>query len=856
MAVYPQQVSFAAGEISPSLYGRDDLAKYAVGVKELTNFIVHPHGGASNRPGTRFVAPTKNNGKARLVPFEASASVSYVLEFGAGYVRFCKDGAQLTVNGSPYEVATPYAAGELEQLSFAQSADVLFICHPDYQPRELSRLGDTNWILSLFDFTNGPLRTQNSTDITMTPSAVSGSVAITASAAFFASGHVGSLLGIYHDVDEVVQKTSGDADGTWIASSFYGGSEEVESGDHTKTSYYFYVFTDTQKAQFTAGRLVRIGGTVYTVASVSADYRVTFSTAPGWSSGTISCDVYMPSSDSGWGVEVTCYGTWHFETRGFWSGTVVLQRYNEDEGAWVEVFSATSGASAAAAKNYLESGTVDEPTKMRIVSSDFAQFLPEGNTDADRGYCILTANNALYMGIAKITAVNSATSATATVLRKFAGTKATKVWCEGAWSNLRGWPSVCGFHDDRLCFGGTASDPQTVWMSVTGDYYNFDKHVEVQDDDCVVVSLVSRRVSPVRAFISLSNLIVLTALAEWVLGPGNSKSSITPSGVSAKAQGYRGCSLVPPVVVGDMILFVQKQGRILRDLGYVFESDSYNGNDLTILAKHLFRDSEIVSMDYQQEPDSIVWCVLADGTLLALTYLREHDVVAWSRIETDGLAESVCCVSTAARDQTWLVVKRTINGTEKRFVELMEERITSAPEDCFFVDCGITQSSTTAFTVVGGLEHLAGAKVDALADGSVVSGLTVATDGTVTLPHESKVCHAGLPYSAALETLDLNVQRNNGVGQGRPLRIVSCAVRFEDSRGAECGAVNKDGTAIMKEFKERSTENYGAPTRLFTGIREVAFESDYSQGRIRIEENNPLPCTVLALLPKAALGER
>lgn len=770
MAYYPSQVSFAAGELAPSLWGREDLAKYAVGLRTLKNFTVHPHGGVSNRAGMRYVAEAKHAGKAvRLVPFEYSDTDAYLLEFGDEYVRFYKNGAQLVKDGSPYELETPYLEGELAALSFAQSADVLFIVHPNHPPMELARYSDTNWTLEKCAFTGGPFRTMNSSDTTIALSSASGNVTLTASSALFDAGHVGALFSVFHHVDEVTKKTSGD-------------------------------FSES------------------------------------------------------WGVEVKAYDGWHIISSGFWGGTVRLQRYDEDEARWTDVYTFYSGSTETSCKNYDESGTVEEPTRFRLTADSFETFLPEGNTDADRGYFELTAEAADYECCIRINSVTSATVAQGTFEKDAASTRTTRNWSEGAWSDYRGWPCAVGFNQDRLCFGGNASEPQNVWMSVTGDYYNFERHLVLQDDDAVTASLVSRKVSPVRAFVPLSSLVVLTAGAEWTISAGGTKSAITPSSLEANVQGYRGASMVTPVVIGNMVLFVQKQGKIIRDLGYAFESDSYSGNDLTVLATHLFKDRTVAAMDYQQDPDSIVWVALDDGSLLALTYLREQDVIAWSRMETDGDVESVCCLSSAERDEVWLAVKRRSGNGYKRFIEQMAARSAESPEECFFVDCGVTKRYETPQSEITGLSHLEGRDAAVLADGNVIHGLTV-ENGKLTLKHPASVVHVGLPYRAELETLDLTLPRQDGTQQGRSARLISVSVRVEKSRGIKIGAAEGDPVPFeAMEFKERSTEPYGAPISLTTGIMTLGLNAGYSSGRVRVIADEPLPCTVISLLPKVAVA--
>lgn len=175
------QNNFNGGEWSPLAYGRSDLARYKNGLATCLNYVPTAQGGLTRRPGTRFVAYTKSNQSVRLVTFEFSITQAYVLEFGPSYVRFYTNDGQLLSGGSPYEVATPYGANDLWDLSFAQSADTLYIVHPNYAPRKLQRSGPTTWSLNTISFLDGPYLILNSTATTLTSSAASGSATVTAS---------------------------------------------------------------------------------------------------------------------------------------------------------------------------------------------------------------------------------------------------------------------------------------------------------------------------------------------------------------------------------------------------------------------------------------------------------------------------------------------------------------------------------------------------------------------------------------------------------------------------------------------------------------------------------------------------
>ena len=150
------QTSFADGQISPKLKGFVDTESYKSSVQDLQNMVVMPQGSITRRPGTRYVASTKSNGQVRLIPFNFGQDQAYVLEFGNQYVRFFKNSAVLESGGSAYEISSPYSTSDIDYLSLTQSADILFIAHPSYQPRQLIRSGDTSWAFEYFNTLDGP----------------------------------------------------------------------------------------------------------------------------------------------------------------------------------------------------------------------------------------------------------------------------------------------------------------------------------------------------------------------------------------------------------------------------------------------------------------------------------------------------------------------------------------------------------------------------------------------------------------------------------------------------------------------------------------------------------------------------
>lgn len=434
-------------------------------------------------------------------------------------------------------------------------------------------------------------------------------------------------------------------------------------------------------------------------------------------------DITGDSSVKIWGIGTTdgpviVYKDWSLVTNGFWGGTFKLQKFDEDSGDWITIKTYTSPLpentdsqfpSGSTAKNYTDSGSFDEPTKIRIISYDFMRYYPSGNSEEDQGTIDFYCEATTHSGSAKITGVSSdGNTAYVDVVKKFANTKPTTLWRKSAWTlsqspdleDVIGYPRAVTFFQDRLVFGGSVAEPQTVWMSNSGDYYSFDENYPVQDDDTIGVTLNSRQINPIEHFIPLKSLVVMTSGSEWVI---SSQGVMTPSDIQATPQGYRGCSMLEPIVIGNMILFVQQHGRRVRDLGYNYESDGYTGNDLTVMADHLLRGHSIVSWCYQQEPNSVLWVVRDDGLLLSLTYLKEHDVFAWSQHPTSGKVVSIACISNEVKkcDDVFMCVER--NG--HYCIEYMrdEDDITSSI-DAYYVDSGVTVNVESCSGKITGLE--------------------------------------------------------------------------------------------------------------------------------------------------------
>ena len=413
------------------------------------------------------------------------------------------------------------------------------------------------------------------------------------------------------------------------------------------------------------------------------------------------------------------------------------------------------------------------------------------------------------------------------------------------------YPGVAGIFEQRLIFGRTNNAPQTTWASQTGFFSNFGVSRPLRDTDSIEASLASTQVNEIRWFVPFDELMIFTSGGEWLMANGDNSDALTPTSVQYKVQGYRGCADVQPIVVGETVIYVQRGGQVVRDLQYRLESDKYAGNNLSVLSEHLFRGKHIVSWAYQQTPNSIVWVVLDDGTFCTFTYLPEHEVWAWCPQETDGMVEEVASIPGDDEDEVYFVVKRNIDGSDVRFIEKLHSRTFDSLEDAYFVDCGLTYDSASPASTIFGLDHLVGETVSILADGSVIPQQVVSAGGSITLPQESTKVHVGLPYTSTLETLNADLSSAGDTLQGKKKVINQVTLRLEDTRELWVGP----DTDHLVQVPFRTDEGYEEATRLFTGDKRVTIKSSWgTDGRIVIRESDPLPVTILAIIPEVSPG--
>lgn len=488
------------------------------------------------------------------------------------------------------------------------------------------------------------------------------------------------------------------------------------------------------------------------------------------------------------------------------------------------------------------SGTVD------VIASDpvFA------STDVGR---LLRINEAGATGYGQITSFINTTRVQVDVKNNFQSTTAQTTWQLGAFSETTGYPGSIAFFEDRLIYAGTITEPQGIWGSKSRRYNSFGPGSE--DDDAIIYTINTDQVNAIRWLSPGKSLTIGTVGGEFLMFASGADEAVTPSNIKIVRQSEYGGAYIMPVRTNGVVLFPQRSRKKIRQFVYQFESDSYVAPDLTLLSEHI-TGTGITEMDIQREPDSIVWMVADSGELLGMTYERDQEVVGWHRHTVGGVSdaegspakvESVAVIPSGDKDQLWISVKRYVNGETVRQIDVLtvgRESILPKDSEDFFVDSGTVYNGDST-TVISGLAHLEGEMVQVLADGAVVADKVV-SNGLITLDTAASKVSAGLGYVSDFETMRIEAGAQDGTAQGKIKRISKVSIRFFDTLGAKYGP--NAGKLDIIPFRDSSVPMGSAPDR-FSGDREVLWNSGYeTEGRIFIRQDQPLPMTILAIMPK------
>jgi hypothetical protein len=844
--VSPAITSLNAGELGPTLEGRTDLAKYPNGLHRCENFIPLVQGPAQRRAGTRFTQEVKDSGERVWIRrFEFSATQAYILEFGDQYLRFYTNHGALLVSGvtawsnatdyvigdlvaeggvnyyciqahtnqqppdatywypltgSVYEIPTPYALADLtsEQGAFAldveQSGDVLYIAGAGaYVPMTLTRFDTTDWVLAEYIAENGPFMDQNKDQaIVMWASAQSGSVTLRTNTDVFAPT----------DVDRLVRLQSQNFD--------------------------VLPWEPDTSASVNAGDLRRFDGRTYKALNTA----MTGVSPPIHDSGVATDGkVFWEFQDAGYGIaQITAY------TSATQVTATVLTQLPADAVGEAKAISGITQADPAVVTATAHGFTNDKTVYLYGVVG-----MTQVNNQFFRTASVAT--NTFALATIDSTGYGAYVSGGTAVLN------ATMRWSLGAWSDTTGYPNAVAFAYDRLWWAKKLE----LYGSVPAAYTDMSVDFAglVTPDAAIRRTLTAQDVNEILWLVESDRLLIGTPGGEFALGPITTVDPLGPDNVQVQRQSKRRCHGVRPAIVGTSVVYVQRAGRRLLLLDYAFEIDRFRSANMNALNAHITR-SGIVDMAYQAEPDPVLWCVLANGSLIAFTLDQEQDATAWHRhpIGGNGFVETVETIPSpdGGRDEVWVVVRRTINGQTKRYVEFIERPWEDGDDqaDVFYLDSGLTYDGAPA-TIISGLDHLEGQAVQVAADGASHPNRTV-SGGQIELAVPASTVQVGLACPARLVTMRIEAGSQDGTSQGKVKRTHGATVRLHDTLGGKIGM--EDGKLTEIQYR-RPSMPMDQPPEIFTGDKEVTFDGDYeTDGRIEFLQDQPFPATVVGIYPR------
>lgn len=516
---------------------------------------------------------------------------------------------------------------------------------------------------------------------------------------------------------------------------------------------------------------------------------------------------------------------WKITTHGTWKGKVMVY-HSDDNKTWQEYRSYKSNND----QNFTESGTVTTPTWMKAVAV----------TDADNGSGKLTVdfsrNPYSNDGTAKITEVVSPTEVKVSVITDFANTDKTQVYALSSWNDDNGYPKMACFFQDRLVLAATKKEPYSIWMSRTGDYPNFGiEKVDggVTDDSAIKADLITRNGFEILHLVPAKDLVILTTGNEWII---EGASVITPAKINPRPQTMRGSNTCPPQHIGNRIVHVQRSGKTVRDLGYQYDADNYNGDDLTLLATHLTEGHKLVSSAYIQEPNSTLYYVRDDGVLLSLAFIKEQNVFAWSHHTTDGKYKKVASIPNGASDVLYVTVERN----DKTYIERFNPNLEAA----IYMDSYITGSGSSIE-----IPHLVGKTVQVLAGGTRMQDRVVPENGLVAFGQSFSDITIGLAYETKIKQPGPDIGLKEGTMQARISKINTVVLRVEKSYGGYIGYTFKG-----KDMDELRYEDYETlETGDIVQQMPVANIGSNTRNHICIKHDEPFPFELNAIIREVSI---
>lgn len=823
------QPSFAGGEISPSLYGRIDLEKYQTSLRRCRNFIVRQYGGVENRPGTRFVAEAKySDRKCRLIPFQFNSEQTYVLEVGDKYFRVFMDGAQVVYSsgdnaGQPVDVVTPWAVGDIDLLKYTQSADVLTVCHPNYPPLEIQRHAHDDWRTAEVVTKGGPFNTINIDEsITIYASSATGDVTLTASASIFKPQHVGKLF--------YAEQKNNDSVPKWETSKPVGLNEPcrysynyyrcVDTGQEGKTGTVAPTHTDGSEWDgwgyaAEAGvkwKYIHSGSGIMRINSVSGDGLTAQVTVITETDGAQELPANMIGDGNA--TYKWAHSAWNSEDG--YPGTVV---YFQQRLIFAGSRSQPQTVWTSRSGDYKDFGTSNPTVDNDAITYTYAgRQLNQIRHLIDVGSLVALTSGGEYR-------VNGDQQGTLTPSAfQFAsqGQNGASHVQPIAISNVALFIQQKGGAVRDLAYSFDVDGFQGSDLTILANHM-FNGHQIIDWTFAITPMSVVWCVRDDGALLGLTYMRDQQVIA-WHPHPSSGRYEAVCS-IGEDTEDALYC-VVNRTINGQQRRYIERmQTRLYAGIEDSFFVDcglTYDGRNLDA-SRTMTLTGGSGEWPYDEEMTL---------TVAGATYFTDGDVGSEIHMPYSEDGES----------KVLKLLIRAISGGNQATVTSNRD----VPEQFRGVPVSNWSMARGQFS---GLDHLEGQSVSILSDANVEPQKVVA-GGKITLEKAGAVVHAGLPITATIETLDVNLNGNETLLDKKKL-FTKASILVNESRGVFAGTPGN----TFYEYAQRSTEFYDEPVEEETGTIELLLDSNWGKnGRVIISQEDPLPMTILAVIPRVTVG--
>ena len=723
---------------------------------------------------------------------------------GHEYFRFFLNQAPVMDGASVYEEVSPYQEEDLFELQFEQINDIVMIVHPDYEERMLVRKANDDWELQTIDYSASPnypaLAPVNTTDITLALSNYNDAWATSTS--YSVDDYVTEGSVSYRCIEDHTSGTFA----TDLAADKWEVSTRLQAGDTaTLTS------SDVLFSSDSVGQLISIS---HDRVEVNQTFLADTSSTPGES------EPFYAFGDVVW------------ETGGIVEWDVYLEQTKtpDDPNSWeVRRKFFIKGES----RNERITLSIEEPIFLR---SRFENKTGGTSSGANQPRITIEVADPTVKGLLKVTGFTSTTEVSVEIIDPLLSDEATTEWREQYFSKRRGYPRAICFHKERRCLGG-----DDVLLSQPGNYFNYR---ERNDADSGFMVGVNRNGAPhVQWLESLRELRVGTNLAEGAIVQENTTEAFGYNNYDLRWDTNHGSNKLRAEAINGTVLYLQPEGRTLRNQEITGIEDYYSSNSETMLADHIL-EGGVTQTAYQRQRYPTWHGVRADGELASMLYEKNQNIFAWYRRKTDGEIESISVNPRAdEEDQVCYIVKRTVDGSTVRnieYVKLGQYRGLQNDEtsEMWFVDDGIRVAGS-GMTSVSGLEHLEGENVAILCDGAKIAERTV-SGGSVSLDYPTDIAIIGRPYEYTVIPMFLESQGTMGATK----KITNAIVRLWKS--GTCKMRINEGDWSTLSFPNLQSSQ--APLLQTGDSAKVTVNGDWSRNTaIELQGRSPLPLNVQAI---------